>query len=105
MFGPCELASDIRAITNLVRRLRLSREFRAANRGIRILHFSEEAVAAAGKGFHIAGTLGGVDESLTDLIDCFVEAVVEIHKSICGPELLLQVLTRYYLAGVLYQHD
>jgi hypothetical protein len=30
--------------------------------------------------------------------------MVEIHKGICGPELLLQVLTTYYLSSVLDKH-
>ena len=86
-------------------RMRLSGEFRAANRS-RIDNFNlrEEAVAATSNGFHKAGTLGGVAEGLTDFADRFVEPVVEIHESVRGPELLLELLASYDLAGMLEQH-
>ena len=64
----------------------------------------EEAVAAAGHGFDKAGTLGGIAQGLTDLVDRFVEPVVEIHERVRGPELLRKFLARYDLAGVLEQH-
>src|SRR6266849_856368 len=104
MFGHCEFASEIRAITSL-RGMRQSCEFRAANRGcISNFDLRKEAVAAASNGFHKAGTLGGVAEGLTDFVDCFVEAVVEIYKSVCGPKFFLKFLTSYGLAGVPKQH-
>src|SRR5216684_249386 len=105
MFGHCECASKSRAITSLCRGMRLRCEFRAANRGcIGNFNLREEAVAATSNGFYKAGTLGGGAEGLTDFADRFVEPVVEIHKSVRGPEFLLQLLASYELAGLLNQH-
>jgi len=85
--------------------MRLSREVRAANRGcIGNFDLSEEAVAATGNSFHKAGALGGIAEGLTDFVDRFVEPVIEIHESVCGPECFLNFLASYDLAGVLKQH-
>src|SRR5229473_2293059 len=104
MFGHCECASKSRAITSLCRGMRLRCEFRAANRGcIGNFDLREEAVAATSNGFHKAGTVGGVAEGLTDFADRFVKTVVEIHESVRGPELFLEFLTSYDIAGVLKQ--
>jgi len=85
--------------------MRLSYDFRAPNRNcIDNFNLREEAVTAPSNGFHKAGTLGGVAESLTDFADRFVEPVVEIHESVRGPEFFLKFLASYDLAGVLQQH-
>src|SRR5215469_2486063 len=89
MFGRCEFASKVRAATR---------------RRVDNFDLREEPVAAASNGFHKAGTFGGVAEGLTDFVDCFVEPVVEIHESVCGPKFFLKFLTGYDLAGVLKQH-
>jgi len=68
------------------------------------LDLREEAVAATSNSFHEAGTLGGVAEGLTEFVDRFVEPVIEIHESVCGPELFLNFLASDDLAGVLKQH-
>src|SRR5713101_8938808 len=105
MFEDCEFASEIRAITSLCCGMRLSCQFRAANRGcIDNLDLREEAVPAASNGFHKARTLGGVAEGFPDFVDRFVEPVVEIHESVCGPEFFLKFLPSYDLAGVVKQH-
>lgn len=105
MFGHCGFADEFRANTSFCRGMSLSCEFLAANRGcIGSFDLREEAVAATSNGFHKAGTLGGVVEGLTDFVDRFVEPVVEINKSVCGPELFLKFLASYDLAGVLKQH-
>ncbi len=105
MFGHCEFASEVRAITNFCRGMRLSCEFWAANRDcIGNFDLRDEAVAAASNSFQKAGTLGGVAKGLTDFVDRFVEPVVEIHKSVCGPEFFLKFLASYDLAVVLKQH-
>jgi len=83
----------------------LSCGLRAVNRGcIGNSYFREEAVAATSNSFYKAGTLGGVAEGLTDFVDRFVEPVVEIDKSVCGPEFFLKFLSSYNLAGVLKKH-
>src|SRR6266852_3673952 len=105
VFEHCEFASEVRAITSFCRGMRLSCEFRAANRNcIDNFNLRKEAVAATSNGFHKAGTLGGVAEGLTDFADRFVEPVVKIHESVRGPEFLLKLLASYDLAGVLKQH-
>src|SRR5437899_4833458 len=104
MLGHCELASEIPALTSFCREMRLNCELRAANRScVGNTDLSEEAVAAAGNGFHKAGTRGGVAEGQTDFVDRFVEPVVEIHESVCGPEFFLKFLASYDLAAVLKQ--
>jgi hypothetical protein len=105
MFGNSGFAREIRAITSFCHGMWQSGEFRAANRGFRVnFDIGEEAIAAPSNGFHKAGTLGGVSEGLTDFTDRFVEPVVEIHKSVRGPEFFLKFLAGYDLAGVLKQH-
>ena len=89
MFGHCEFASKIRTANR--------------SRGDNF-DLCKEAVAAASNGFHKAGTFGGVAEGVTDFVDRFVEPVVEIHKSVCGPESFLKFLASYDLAVVLKQH-
>jgi len=85
--------------------MRLRCGFRAARRcRIGDSDVSNEAVAASSNGFDETRTLGGVAKSLTDLVDRFVEPVVEIHERVCGPELLLQFLATNDLAGALEQH-
>jgi hypothetical protein len=82
-----------------------SGEFRAPDRDfLGNLDIREEPVAAPSNGFHKAGTLGGVPEGLTDFTDRFVEPVVEIHKSVGGPEFFLKFLAGYDLAGVPNEH-
>src|SRR6202521_4068369 len=104
MFGHYGFTSEIRAFTGFWAGMRLSGGFRAVNWS-RIGNFDlrEETVAAPGNGFHKAGTLGGVAEGLTDLAYRFVEAVVEIHESVRGPESFLKFLASYDFAGVLHQ--
>src|ERR1700758_3823030 len=83
----------------------LTCESLAANRNwIDNFNIREEAIAAPGDGFHKAWALRGIAEGLTNLADRFVEPVVEIHESICGPELLLKLLASYDLARVFNEH-
>ena len=100
-----ECAGEILAITIVCRAMRLNCDVRAANRGrIGNSDISEEPVSATSNGFDEAGTLGGVAEGLTDLVDRLVEPVVEIHECVRGPEFLLKFLATDDLAGVLEQH-
>src|SRR6266436_895999 len=100
----CEFAREIAAITSFWRGMRLSREFRGANRGcIGNVDLRDEAVAATRNSLHKAGALCGVAEGLTDFVDRFVEPVVEIHESVCGPQFFLKLLASYDLAVVLKQ--
>ena len=53
------------------------------------MNFRNEAVAAAGQGFDVAGAGGGIAEGLANFVDGGVEAVVEVDEGVGGPKLLL----------------
>jgi hypothetical protein len=105
MFGLCEFDSEIGAVASFCRGKKRGCKFRAAHRG-RVGRFdlSEEAVAAASNGFHKSGTFGGVPQGVTDFVYRFVEPVIEIHESVCGPEPFVKFFASYDLAGVRKQH-
>src|SRR5271155_4263827 len=105
MFGDCRYDSEIQAIAKFCRGKRWRRKFRVANRGcVRRFDLRKEAVAAPSNGFHKAWTLGRISERVTDFVYCLIQPVIEIHESVCGPELFLQLLARYHLAGTLQEH-
>jgi hypothetical protein len=84
--------------------MKLSCEFRAANRGcIGNFDLREEAVASTCNGFHKSGTLGGVAKGLTEFVNRFIEPVVEIHERVCWPEFFLKFLASYDFSRVLKQ--
>src|SRR5580658_6762188 len=64
----------------------------------------EETVTAARNGLHEARAFGRVSKRFTDFVNCFIEAVVEIHESVRRPEFFLQFLAGYYLARPLKQY-
>src|SRR4029077_9307247 len=68
-------------------------------------YFREEAVTATRNRFYKAWTFCGVAEGLADFADRFVESVVEIDKSVLGPEFFLEFLASHDVAGVLQQHN
>src|SRR5260370_35366201 len=98
-FEHCGFAGEIRAITRLCRRMRLSCGLRTANRR-RIGNFDlrQEAVAAPGNGFHKAGTLGGDAQGLAYFADRFVTPAAEIHERVSGPEPSVTFLPPYDVA-------
>jgi len=67
-------------------------------------NFGQEAVAAAGDGFDEAWVVSRVAESLANLVDGFIEAVIEVDERIGGPEAPLQFLPGDDLAAVLEEH-
>jgi hypothetical protein len=80
-------------------------ESRAAHRGlVRRFDLRKETVAAPRNGFHKAWTFRRISKRVTDFVYRFVEPVIEIHESIRGPELFLQLFARYHLAGALQQN-
>src|SRR6266436_1499377 len=103
MFGHRESAGNVWAAASFRRGMRLSCELRAARSCIGNFDLREKTVAATGHGLHKARTIGGVAEGLPDFVNRFVEPVVEIHKSVCGPEFFLKFLASYDLAGVFKQ--
>ena len=80
------------------------RRFRYACRARLGFQFPDEKIAAAGNRFDIPGVCGGVAQDVADLLDRGVEAIVEIHESLRGPQLLLQFLAGNDLAGIFQEH-
>jgi hypothetical protein len=68
-----------------------------------LLDLSKESVSAARQRFNVAGPLGGVAEHLAKTRNCIVQAMVEIDKSIGGPNQRSQLLASDHIAGVLEQ--
>lgn len=64
----------------------------------------QEAIAAPSHCFYKTWVLSGLPERLANLIDGFVEPLIEIDKSVSGPQPFLQVFARYDLAPVFKQH-
>jgi hypothetical protein len=105
MFGYCGHDSEIRAIAKVCGEKRRRRKFRTPNRGcVRRFDLRKEAVAAPSNGFHEAGTFGGVPQGVTDFAYRFIQAVIEVHESVRGPEPFLKFFASYDLAGVFKQH-
>ena len=105
MTGYCGLLAKICLIRILCFGVKLGANRRTPNnRRIGNLDLREEAVAATRNGFHKAGTIGRITEGITDLVDRFIEPVIEIHKRVCGPEFFLEFLATYDLAGLLKQN-
>src|ERR1700730_2041249 len=68
-----------------------------------ILHRCYEAISAPRKGLDIARTGGRIAQDLAQFINGGVQAVVEIHEGIGGPELLAQLFARDDISGALKQ--
>lgn len=64
----------------------------------------DEAIAAAGKRFDVARLHVGVAERDAQRADRGIDAVLEVNKGICGPELRLHFLARDEFAGVFQEH-
>ena len=100
-----EFASLLPTITKLCLGQRLSCELCVGNRScVNNFDLRQKPVAATSNGLHKAGTFGRVTEGLSYFVDRFVEPVVEIYKSVCGPEFFLKFRASYDLAVVLKQH-
>ena len=61
----------------------------------------DEAVAALGEGFDVAGVVGGVSEGFADFINGGAERVVEVDDGVAAPEAELEVVAGDDLAGAL----
>src|SRR5215472_10245282 len=73
--------------------------------GLRATHLnrSNEAIAPPGKCLHKSGIFSRIPQSLSQPIHSAIQALVEIHKRIGGPELLLQFLSCDHSSRVLDQ--
>jgi len=67
------------------------------------MYGSDESVSAAGEGFDVAGSGGGISQGFADLVDGGVETVVEVDEGVGGPEFLLQLFAGDDLAGMVQQ--
>jgi hypothetical protein len=72
--------------------------------GISDFVLRDKAIAATRRSFHKAGTLGGIAKRITDFVDRFIEPVIEIHESACGPAFFLKFLASYDLTVVHTRH-
>src|SRR6266702_2556540 len=63
----------------------------------------EETVAATGDGLNEARILGRVAQRFTDLVDGFIQAVIEVDDRL-APEFLAQLLPGYQLSGFFQEH-
>jgi hypothetical protein len=63
----------------------------------------EETVAATGNGLNEARILRRVAQRFTNLVDGFVEAVIEVDDQL-APKFLAQLLPGYQLSGFFQQH-
>ncbi len=64
---------------------------------------SYESVSAAGHGFDVARTFGGVSQSPSKLVHGSMKAVLEIDECPLLPDLLAQLLVRNHIAGMRQQ--
>ena len=70
----------------------------------RKFHRSEEAISAARQRFHKAGILCRVAQRIAQPLDRGVQAVVEVHERIGGPQAAVEILPGDHFAGTLQQH-
>lgn len=56
------------------------------------LNFGEEPITPTSHSFHKARTYGRVAEGFTDLVNGFVQSVVEIDERVRGPKFPLNLL-------------
>lgn len=73
-------------------------------RGICGRDFRQEAVAAPRDGFYESRALGRIAEGISDLIDCFIEAVVEINEGAFRPKVVPQFFAANDLSRACNQH-
>src|ERR1700722_2659569 len=93
-------SSQVRSCGN-----RLARNARRGDCGsVDGFYFGQKAVAAAWDGFDEARAFGGITQSVANLVDRFIEAVVEVDECVRGPKTLLEFLAGYDIAGPLNQH-
>jgi hypothetical protein len=64
-----------------------------------------EAVTTAMKSFNKTGIFRLISESLAQLFDCAVQAVIEVNKRVGRPKPSLQFFPGHHLSRVLQQHD
>ena len=67
-------------------------------------HVRDEAVTTSGHCLNEARTLSGITEGLADLVDGFVEPVIEIYERIRGPQSALEFVAGHQLARPGQQH-
>jgi hypothetical protein len=67
-------------------------------------HIRDESVAAAGDGLHEPRTRRGIVQHIADSVDRFVDAVVEIHEGVGGPQTVAKLFPGHGLTRPFEQH-
>jgi hypothetical protein len=67
-------------------------------------HVRDETVTASGHCLNEARALSGIAEGFADLVDGFVESVIEIYEGIRGPQSALEFIAGHQLAWPGQQH-
>ena len=67
-------------------------------------HVCDEAITTPGHSLNETRALGGITQCLADLVDGFVEPVIEIHERIRGPQSAPELLAGHQLAWSGQQH-
>jgi hypothetical protein len=67
------------------------------------LDWAYEAVALAGDGFYEAGLVCMIVQGFAQAVHCFVQALVEVNKSVGCPQLFHQRVASDQLAGTIEQ--
>src|SRR5580692_201910 len=76
---------------------------RRGGRNVYGIHRRDKPVSATRQRFNVAGPLGGVAKHLAKTCNRVVQAMVEIDKSVGGPNLRSKLLTSNHIAGTLEQ--
>jgi hypothetical protein len=66
---------------------------------------SNESVATTRHGFDVAGIVGGIAQRAPELIDCRIEAMLEIDEGRFSPYFVTHLLAGNYLARVCQQYQ
>jgi hypothetical protein len=64
-----------------------------------------EPVATAGQGFYESRVLAGILQRLTEAVNGFVQALIEIHEGISGPQPLHQLIASDQLARMFHEEE
>src|SRR5579863_5019757 len=90
-------------------RCRLSRSGRGFSLGLSFgmdlpLHFTQKTIAASGYGLDKPRAAGGIAQDFANLVNRCIEAVVEIHVSIGGPQSFPQFFSTDHASSPFEKH-
>jgi hypothetical protein len=84
-------------------RVPASIRFNRNNRRHRLFKLSDEPIPPPRQRLDKARTFGRIPQHFPNLVNRSIQVVIDVDKSV-GPEPLLQLLPRHYLAGLLQQN-